>query len=128
MPTKTLALAALLLAGGAGLAMGQTDGSPGDRAPGARNAAEVPPSDPYLHNPKVNPSASGTLREGDLRSPGSADGETQRYGGSREINPNTHPLKALKARPQNQEQGTQPQQGATAPPAVSPTMNRDAGR
>lgn len=128
MPTKTLALAALLLAGGADLANGQTGGSPADRAPDARSASEVPPSDSYLHNPKVNPSASGTLREGDMRSPRSAGDETQRYGGSKEIDPNTHPLKSPKARPRKQEPGTQPERGATAPPGVSPTMNRDAGR
>src|SRR5829696_2538655 len=89
MLKKTIALAAVLLAGGFGAALGQPT---------------VSSSDPNLQNPTVNPSAAGT-RTGRSASGTSALKKAEEHGGSKEINANTHPLAALKARKQQQKQG-----------------------
>ena len=109
MLQKTIALAALLLAGGFGAALGQPT---------------VSSSDPNLQNPTVNPSAAGT-RTGRSASGTStlkkADEHGGSHGGSKEVNANSHPLTALKARKQQQKQSQytrRPQQ----------TMDAAAGR
>ena len=89
MLKKTIALVAVLLAGGFGAALGQPT---------------ISSTDPNLQNPAVNPSAAGTQR-GRSASGTSALKKTEEHGGSKEVNANTHPLTALKARKQLQKQG-----------------------
>lgn len=99
MRRKTIALAAVLLVGGIGTALGQTT------APGGTAAPTIAPSGPHTQNPMINPNAAGT-RMGPSAGPATgALKKAEERGGSREINPNTHPLTSLKARKQLQKQG-----------------------
>jgi hypothetical protein len=86
---KTIALTAVLLASGVGAAFGQ---------------ATIPSNDPSIQNPGVNPSAAGT-QTGRTASGTSALKKAEEQGGSKQINANTHPLTALKARKLQQKQG-----------------------
>jgi hypothetical protein len=155
MSNRTIALAAVLLACGIGTASaqgqtqrqtqgqmpGQAQGSgqaqtapPGQRAGGQATPPyreQVPDAVPlgsqHIAKPEINPSASGTLKEGDGRSPKAGTDDVNReHSGSVGANANTHPLESLKAR------GKPREEGITAPPAIQPTphstMNRDAGR
>jgi len=164
MSKRTMALAAVLLAGGIGAASaqgqmqmpaqgaGQVRAAPAEgqqiqgrqgqgtgQAGNAGAAKSLPPYSqqvqmpataplgPNVNKPKVNPSAAGTVTQGETRSPQrKASDETREHSGSVGSNANTHPFKALRA-------GGEPrQEGMTAPSGIYPppssTMNRDAGR
>jgi hypothetical protein len=120
---------ALLLAGGVGAAFAQTNNPRLNAAPtvtttpSGKAAATVSPSGPHAQNPRVNPSAAGT-QTGSTSSAApkrsvKGDGE---YGGSKEINANTHPLAALKARKQMQKQN-----GNLPPSMPSPRQTNESG-
>ena len=76
MLTRTIALAAVLLAGGIATASAQNrmpsthvpshDPTPGvSVAPAQQEPTPVVPFNPHVHDPKINPSAAGTLMEWD---------------------------------------------------------------
>src|SRR4051794_21601513 len=154
MSKRIMALAAVLLACGIGTAsaQGQTQiqgqaqpqGQTQVQMPGqgsipgsgqARTAIppyseQIPDTKPlqsHVGQPRVNPSAAGTVREQDKdASQAKTGGDSGEHSGSVGSNANTHPLKSLRA-------GSKPrQEGMTEPSGVYPpphsTMNRDAGR
>ncbi|MGD9613975.1 MAG: hypothetical protein AB7H90_06660 [Alphaproteobacteria bacterium] len=144
MSIKTVALAAMLLAGGIGAAQAQQQtvpvlppGHPSVLPPGHPPVVTTPPYrqqvpaavplEPHIDAPRVNPSAAGTLREGErVGLPGSGGEPARGHTGSVGVNANTHPFKSLRA-------GGEPrEEGMTAPAAPYPvphsTMNRQDGR
>jgi hypothetical protein len=132
MSTKTIALAAMLLAGGIGTASAQAVVAPGQPAVGPstplyrQQVPAVVPLGPHIDKPKVNPSAAGTVTEWEHPPKQTSKRNTREHSGSVGANANTHPLKSLKA-------GGEPrQEGMTEPSGVQPTprstMNRGAGQ
>lgn len=94
MPFLRTILAAMLLAGGAGSVLAQTQAS-GDGPPAISAAS------PAAQDPGVNPSAAGT-QPGDIRTgriPESAK-DSGEHGGATDLSANTHPMGALKANKQ----------------------------
>lgn len=134
MSKRTMALAAVLLACGAGAASAQGqmpgEGSGQQRTVAPPYSQQVPdtvPLRPHIDKPKINPSAAGTLRERESRgSRVGTDDVNREHTGSVGVNGNAHPLESLKAR------GKPREEGITAPPGIQPTprstMNRAAGR
>lgn len=114
---NNILLAAVLLAGGIGAAAAQTN-APQLNAP-ARTATTtehgpgaptVTPSNPaQTQNPQINPSAAGTQMGKSANSGTTALKKAEGQGGSKEINANTHPMTALKARKQMKKNGQQVQ-------------------
>jgi hypothetical protein len=99
MRSRIVALAALVLAGGYGTAMAQTNAPTISAAPtvtttpSGPEAPVIPASPPQVHNPSINPSAAGT-QTGRERS--GSSGNTVEHSGSQSLDANTHPLKAAK--------------------------------
>jgi hypothetical protein len=105
MRSKIVALAALVLAGGYGAAMAQTNAPSINAAPNTNittttttpsgpGAPVTAPSHPSAQNPMINPNAAGTQTGRELSGSTVRNGE---HSGSQQLNANTHPLKALKA-------------------------------
>ena len=148
MLKKTMALTAVLLAGGIGTAAAQgqtqTQGQaqvqmPGQGSiPGAGQARttippysertpDTKPLESHVGQPGINPSAAGTVRERDKGASQAKSGEDSgEHSGSVGSNANTHPLKSLRARGQPRQEGMTEPSGVYPPPRS--TMNRDAGR
>jgi len=141
MSKKTMALAAALLACGIGTALaqgqmqGQSQGQGQARTATPPYSQQVPDTVPMpsqVAKPELNPSAAGTLREGEGRASqgqanqGQANGDKNEHSGAVGTNANTHPLEALKAR------GKPRKEGMTEPSGVYPTprstMNRGSGQ
>jgi hypothetical protein len=103
MHSKTIALAAVLLTGGVGTAVSQTNNPrmppapTAEMTPGGPSEPTISPSGPYTQKPKVNPSAAGT-QTGWKPSTAREDlNEARKHGGSQQIHANTHPWTALQA-------------------------------
>ena len=148
MLKTTMALTAVLLAGGIGAAAAQgqtqTQGQaqvqmPGQGSiPGAGQARttippysertrDTKPLESHVGQPGINPSAAGTVRERDKGASQANSGEDGgEHSGSVGSNANTHPLKSLRARGQPRQEGMTEPSGVYPPPHS--TMNRDAGR
>jgi hypothetical protein len=100
MRNKIVAIAAVMLAGGFGAAVAQTNAPTLNAAPTATatpsgpGAPTIAPSGPQNQNPAINPNAAGTQMG---RGGSGSTGDPVEHSGSQTINANTHPLKALKA-------------------------------
>jgi len=99
MRSRIIAFAGLVLAGGSGYAMAQTNAPTINAAPtvtttpSGPGAPVIPASPPQVHNPSINPSAAGTQTG---REPSGSSGNTVEHSGSQSLDANTHPLKAAK--------------------------------
>ena len=99
MRSRIVAFAVLMVAGGYGAAMAQTNAPAINAAPvvtttpSGPGAPVIPASPPQVHNPAMNPSAAGT-QTGRERS--GSSGSTVEHSGSQSLDANTHPLKAAK--------------------------------
>ena len=136
MSKRTMALAAVLLACGIGGAsaqgqmQGQMQGQGAGQAqtvapPYSQQVPDTAPLGPHVNNPKVNPSAAGTLMGRDARGRTDASDATAGQSGSQEISPTTHPIEAWRARREAQEDRAVPL-GTT--PVPHSTMNRQDGQ
>jgi hypothetical protein len=137
MAKNTVALAAILLACGVGATSaqeqiqtpmpGQTQGRVQEPMPPLyrQHVPDTAPLGPHVDNPRVNPSAAGTLMRRDAHERPGTPGETAGQTGSQEITPLTHPVEAWRARRQMQEDRAVPL-GTT--PVPHPTMQPQDGR
>jgi hypothetical protein len=93
-PILSIAIAAMFLAGSAGLAGAQTQG----KSSAAAMPPEISAASPAAQDAGVNPSAAGT-QSGDTRSAPVARSVKggREHSGSKSLSANTHPLAALKA-------------------------------
>jgi hypothetical protein len=129
-----MALAAVLLVCGIGAASaqgqmpGQTQGQVQDQMQPLyrQQVPDTVPLGSNINDPKVNPSAAGTLMGRDARGRTDTPDATAGQSGSREISPLTHPIEAWRARREMQEQGTSVPLGTT--PVPYPTMQHQDGR
>jgi hypothetical protein len=131
MSKLTMTLVAVLLAGSIGAASGRAQTQPQTGAamtpPYREQVPATKPLQSHVGQPRINPSAAGTLGKSDKDAARAKTGEDGgEHSGSVGSNANTHPLKALEA-------GGKPrQEGMTEPSGIYPpshsTMNRDAGR
>jgi hypothetical protein len=118
MHRKIMALAVLVLAGGYGPAMAQTNAPTINAAPTATatpsgpGAPVIGASGPQTQDPMVNPNAAGTQMGRERTGSTTADGE---HSGSQRLDANTHPLKALKANRGLRKQSRAAQSGFPPP-------------
>lgn len=110
MRRKIIALAAIIVFGGSGIAAAQTNAPTINAAPtvtvtpSGPGAPTIPPTNSHIQNPLENPNAAGTLRGWHTKSAASGSSDNAEHGGATRMHANTHPLKALKAARQARRQ------------------------